>query len=843
MHTTYLVAGTLMVMTGAPTRAAQTPRFPFAMPGLDASKTAVDVSALNAGPLGEKDRIRIKDGHFVNTGGRRVRMLGVNLSFGANFPTHADADALAAHLAKFGINVVRHHHMDARDIWKVNPDKTRDLDEAKLERLAYLITQLGKHGIYSDINIHVSRTFTEKEGFPQANRLGRYNKYTLYFVPRMRELWKDYARRLLTYKNPHTGRRLVDEPSVAMLEITNENHFGRSGLGPLATIPKPYHKPLHVRWNAWLKKRYGSTEALRKAWGQTSEPVGTDIASFGDFSQSHKPWALTDHGVSKATVKTRSSGPKNAPAVQIEIDKVTGQTWQLEFVRTGLSVEKDRIYTMSFWLKAAEPRTVWVDLSRHGPPWDAVGLAKTIETDRTWRHHRHTFRATETLKGKVRWIFKIGDHKADVWLADMHLRRGGDLSPTPAGESLEQGTISLPITAPSSACRRDVKDFMVAVETEFFQDTGRFLKEQLKAQPPISGTQIGYVDLRSLAVLDYVDAHAYWQHPRWAGRSWTRTGWTIGNTPTVRDRNGGSLPNLAHSRVVGMPYTVSEYNQPAPNEYQAEFMPSFAILGALQDWDAIFIYSFQHGDQQWRARKIQSFFDVNGNPLVMGLLPAAAMMYRRADVAACRELVKLRLRDAVPAWQAWAHRLGTDVNAPVPDEPRRSHASAPKPVASDTGQFRWDRRNADTARFLLDTPRTKMAVGFVASSTIELGEVKIQTGPTSKGFGAIVVTSLDGQPIAVSKHLLVTTIAHAENTSTVWNEQRNSVEDHWGVSPPLVEIQPATVTIRCAATTAYALNTAGARAKTATAAREGPTLRVALDPTDRAIWYELSAAK
>jgi hypothetical protein len=76
----------------------------------------------------------------------------------------------------------------------------------------------------------------------------------------------------------------------------------------------------------------------------------------------------------------------------------------------------------------------------------------------------------------------------------------------------------------------------------------------------------------------------------------------------------------------------------------------------------------------------------------------------------------------------------------------------------------------------------------------------------------------------------------------VWNEQRTSVEDRWGISPPLVEIQPATVTIRCRATEAYALDAAGARAKRTVAVREGPTLRVALDPADHAIWYELCAA-
>ncbi|MBN1342686.1 MAG: carbohydrate binding domain-containing protein [Phycisphaerae bacterium] len=839
MRTAFLAFIVALASHAGSSLMAEQGAFPFAMPALDASKTSVDVSALNGGPLGDKDRISVKDGHFVRADGQRVRMVGVNLSFGANFPTHEDAEAVAAHLAKFGVNVVRHHHMDSSDIWKWHKDGTREVDEAKLERLAYFVTRLGKHGIYSDINTHVSRTFTEKEGFPQADKLVRYNKYTLYFVPRMRELYKEYARRLLTYKNPHTGRRLVDEPSVAMVEITNENRFSPAGLSPLRDVPEAYHKPLQQRWNAFLKDRYGTTDALRKAWGQSSEPLGENIADFGDFSKGLAPWSLMDHGVSKAEAKVHRSGPENTSALQIQVDKVGPELFQLEFARHGLSLEADRLYTLSFWVKSSEPREVWVDVSRAGPPWNPLGFGRTIEVDRQWRRHQYVFRADETIKDKARYIFKIGGNKADLWLAEPRIRAGGDLLRVAKGASLEAGTIALPIDAPSAVCRNDVTDFMVQVETEFFKDTGRFLEDDLKVRCPIAGTQIGYVDLRALAVLDYVDAHTYWQHPRWAGQAWRAVGWTIGNTPTVLNPSGGSLPGLSNSRVLGLPYTVSEYNQPAPNEYQAEFMPSFAILGSLQDWDAIFIYSFQHGSDNWRARKIQSFFDVNGNPLVMGLLPAAAMMYRRGDVAPCREFITLRLGDHAPSWQAWVHRIGIDLKAGPRDRPNRSHARAPEPTVSDTGQVTWDNRHAETARFLLNTPRSKAAVGFTASSTIQLGEVTIETGPTRNGFGVITVTSLDGKPIEESKHVLVTTIAHAANTGMVWNEKRTSVENRWGISPPLVEIQPATIKVRCGATTAYALDAAGARAKKATVSREGPVLRVGLDPADHAIWYEL----
>ena len=65
-------------------------------------------------------RLIIREGHFYREG-RRVRIWGVNLSFGANFPRHADAAKVAERLAAAGVNSVRFHHMDTanwpRGIW------------------------------------------------------------------------------------------------------------------------------------------------------------------------------------------------------------------------------------------------------------------------------------------------------------------------------------------------------------------------------------------------------------------------------------------------------------------------------------------------------------------------------------------------------------------------------------------------------------------------------------------------------------------------------------------------------------------------------------------------------
>ena len=138
--------------------------FPFT---LDPSRVAVDspadVSFLSAGPASR--RITVRDGHFVDDRGQRLRFIGTNATFSAAFPEKEQAPAIAARMAQLGINVVRFHHLDARDIWLPGQQA---LDPAKLDRLDWFIHNLKQHGIYTNLNLHVSRTYPGMEALKDA---------------------------------------------------------------------------------------------------------------------------------------------------------------------------------------------------------------------------------------------------------------------------------------------------------------------------------------------------------------------------------------------------------------------------------------------------------------------------------------------------------------------------------------------------------------------------------------------------------------------------------------------------------------------------------------------------
>ena len=65
------------------------------------------------------------------------------------------------------------------------------------------------------------RRFKAGDGVPAADQLGPAARpYTL-FDPRLIELQKEYARDLLTHRNPYTGLRYVDDPALALVEVCN----------------------------------------------------------------------------------------------------------------------------------------------------------------------------------------------------------------------------------------------------------------------------------------------------------------------------------------------------------------------------------------------------------------------------------------------------------------------------------------------------------------------------------------------------------------------------------------------------------------------------------------------
>ncbi len=72
-------------------------------------------------------------------------------------------------------------------------------------------------------------------------------------------------------------------------------------------------------------------------------------------------------------------------------------------------------------------------------------------------------------------------------------------------------------------------------------------------------------------------------------------------------------------------------------------------------------------------------------------------------------------------------------------------------VVADTGQFR---RNWTDGTFVIDTPRTQLAMGVIGGRTLHTTDASFTVTIPE---GAVALSSLDGQPLKASHRILVST--------------------------------------------------------------------------------------
>ncbi len=756
---------------------------PFALPWNDVSPGLTNLSGWLEKPAGKSGFVVAKDGHLF-AGGRRIRLLGVNLCFSACFPRHEDADQIAPRMARFGINCVRLHHMDtSASPQGLLKDDRRTVDPAQLERLDYLISRLKANGIYVDMNLHVGRNFP---GLPEGPGIS-FDKGLDHFMPQMIEMQHEYARDLLMHVNPYTGKSYADEPAVALIEISNEDGLIQEwSWGALDALPPFYQDELARQWNDWLKARYANAAALRAEWNAADQPLSaTELLSNGDYASKAEGWVLEQNGEAQATAEAAEDGPAGAPALRLTVQRPGQESWHVQLSQPGLKVEAGSTYTLSFQARSERPRAIRAVVGQAHEPWNTAASTQAA-LGKEWRAFHLVFVSPETDEN-ARVVFSdLGKAGDDCEIAAVSFRAGG-VAGLLAGE--EFGAVAplrkTEFAGRAPAVQRDWIRFMWETEERYWTGMHRFIRDDLHCGSLVVGTACNNSPFAIQAEMDVTDWHNYWEHPHFPGRSWDPVNWTVRNVPMAGVPDGGTLRMLV-TRAAGKPLICTEYNHSAPNTYSSEAFLLLGAYAALHDLDGIFAFAYSHGDE-WNRGTFANFFDIAEHPTKMVTLPAAAALFERGDVRTtdqptvvpyttegCIEVIR-KFND-VPT----ADRLGADPAAvfkgPVelqlaPDA--QPSAPAPKPaganpISSATGELFWGPAAADAQGFVkVAAPRSKALIGATDETAFNLGDgVEVTPAKTLQGWSAITLTVLDGEGFKAPARILVTATGYVQNTGT-----------------------------------------------------------------------------
>ena len=840
--------------------------FPFVIPWDDATPgTVTDVGHLNDGPAGSGGFIESRHGQFVEADtGRRVRFFATNLGARAAFPSHADADRIAARMAKLGINLVRLHHLqndweaDEGTIWL--PGKPfHDVDPAQLEKIDYLIAALKRNGIYTNMNLTTTREYIPEVGFPDSVNDIPFNHHKKVdkFNSRMIQLQREYAAKLLDRTNPHTGLAYRDDPALAFIEINNENSLvGWPGETPgegLDTLPEPFLSELVALWNAWLHGRYGSDESLTVAWSVEAEPLGTSLVN-RESAWAHE--TQLDGEVARFTPFTGQGSDDTTGGIRVQLGANLNAEWLVQTQLKNLSLENGRAYTLQFRARADRKRVIGMKIHRDYPDWRDYGLRAQLALDPDWQDFSFSFRAHSAEPGHGQVAFLLAGPPATVEIDAVSLRPGSVAFTLPVDQSLRRRNIPLAIQVGMGPQRDDWIRFLVDTETAYSENMRAFLREELGFRACIIDSQIEWGGLTSLVredSMEYADAHGYWQHPSFHGSSWDPVNWTVGREALVNrmDGDSGLLGEKAALRVTGKPFSVSEYNHPAPNDFQSEMMPLLSTFACLQDWDGFYTFAYSATGSGEDGSMMDGFFDTGTNPAKVAFYPSTALIFREAlfAPASARETLAL---PAVPwdfaltASTAWDETGGH----PNPLQTRLSLYRSKSEVAARESvpgtapaPIRAERQSKGVV-FTADADAAKVAVGFLGGQTVAFQGLTLtfpEFGLFREGFAAVTLVDHAGRSLRSFDRALLTLVGRVENQGMGWNEERTSVGNQWGHGPVMAEGIPATVQLEvdhpCVV---YALDPTGARNHVVTSTWANGTLSFAVDSSHRTLWYEIT---
>lgn len=843
----------LMFSVSVDALSADSDFFPYKVRWDEASVSAVNLRDWNHRPAGRLGWVTARDGHLY-VGKSRLRFFGVNVVFRGAMPERDEAEKIAARLAKLGFNVVRFHHMDTL----VSPngllkDDLRTFDPAQLDKLDYFIAALKREGIYSDLNLHVGRLYPGFDRWRDAagNQQPEAWKGVDVFYPPMVDQQKEYAKELLTHVNPYLGKRYLDEPAVAIVELNNENGLIYSWRrGDLDLMSEPYRGELQRLWNSWLVTHYKSDAGLRLAWETKEVPMGMEmLVSPGAPTGLVREWTLQSVGQARAILDGYEDGIQHLNVLQPGTER-----WHVQVHQKSLSFKAGELYTLHLRLRANKPRSVRLMAVQNHAPFRSL-WEQRLKLDSEWQEFVFVFSSPIDEALARLTLGDLGADSGEIWIAGSSLRAGGDFK---FGESDSLVKRNVPIFTSSDfggrslRAQRDWLNFLWDVEAQYWSEMQGYLKNKLGVKSLVIGTQLNHSPSLIQRNMDVLDAHAYWDHPRFPDGLWSPINWLIDNKAMAGVDGGGAISRLALMRLPGKPFVVTEYNHPAPNEFAAETFPLVAAYAAMQDWDGVFLFSYGTHSRSWKRDYVDNFFDINANPNKFTSTLAAAALFRRGDVSSQRGAFSTVLpsrsafidalrqinKNYLPSGGDFGVSSNSAMREPVAlTGPVRVDSLLP--IKSLTGQLVWGVDKSPTVS--INTPLSKGLIGASLAEPFDASGVHLQLLGSDTGSGVVFLTLIDGSSFSGPGRFLITALGNSKNTNQVWvDKTRASLGGKWGQAPVLVEGVRSRITLPISSSQvrAWALDEEGRR-KEIVVVRGNENAVIETGPKYKSLWYEV----
>lgn len=442
----------------------------------------------------------------------------------------------------------------------------------------------------------------------------------------------------------------------------------------------------------------------------------------------------------------------------------------------------------------------------------------------------------------------------------------------------------------------DFMEFLACIEKSYFTELYDNVKNNIGVLQPVTGTQLGYGFNQAQASMDYCDIHTYWCHPAFPGGKWDNGHFNVRNDAIINSwgHPASAFTKVARSRILGKPFTVSEFDIPNLNFYSAEADLMMAALGAFQNWSGLIQFSWIL-DTDYDRTHVWPQFDMCSAPQKLVHFPACWSMFVRGDVRRGKEdvvfahpselgadILKVVQKKSAEGHGHYDSQLmrslplavvaGTRVEetpylyptgdktvvTTVADVPQYIKESFKKKhINNSTGELTWDWQSKGAGYFMVDTRNTKVFSGFVRGRSFTYRGMKLTPGKTRLDWLTLSLTLAEafekakpGSMLRPGRYLLAAT-GLVQNTGmkiVQVSENPNKISisapdgGTLGTGPVLCEGIEAELAfsglkgrVRC-----FALDPDGNRVKEV-AVETGVSSEAVLkiDPKYRTVWYEM----
>ena len=236
-------------------------------------EAVLDLRHLNEPESGQSGFIRLSEDRndFVRGDGKPIRFWSIGTSVYEYSPEEMDQHC--RWLSKLGVNLIRLHVTICR---VEEGAKITDLNEKVISGCYRMIQAAKQNGIYVILS-----PYYPHYGLPESWGLegGKQRSVgLLFFNPKLQEAYRGWTREFYSRVNPHTGLAIKDDPTVAMLQIQNEDSML---FWTTNAIHKAQWKNLTRLFCQWLEKKHGSLSQAKEAWGPKAMTLPEDDLEAG----------------------------------------------------------------------------------------------------------------------------------------------------------------------------------------------------------------------------------------------------------------------------------------------------------------------------------------------------------------------------------------------------------------------------------------------------------------------------------------------------------------------------------------------------------------------------------